>query len=152
VRRRLALIAIALLTSSCAALAPHAANAPPRTPTATKLATADAIPRANGTPHLSRPTERAARRAATRFLTSYLRLTYGHATRNREVRELVGAPPRVPAAVRRLHPRVVRLELTWTGPTRVSVLATIDDGRAHYPVAILLTRQASGFRVVALEP
>jgi hypothetical protein len=82
----------------------------------------------------------------------YLRLTYGHTTRDQTVHRLVGARPRVPAAVRRLHPRVVRLELGWAGSTRVTILATIDDGRDSYPVAIHLTRQTAGFRVVALEP
>jgi hypothetical protein len=148
--RRLAIVAIALIASSCPTLTPRAT--PPQRATITAHAHSAIRPKPDGTPHPGARVERAALHVATQFLTGYLRLTYGHATRDQTVHRLVGAPLRVPEMVRRLHPRVVRLELDWAGPMRVTVLATINDSRGSYPVAIGLSRQGSGFRVVALEP
>ena len=78
--------------------------------------------------------ERAARRAALRFIYGYLRFTYGRATSQPAPHGLAPVRrPTCPPAVRRRHPRIVRSRLEWTSPFDATALATINDGRTLLP-------------------
>jgi hypothetical protein len=99
----------------------------------------------------------AARTAALAFTDSWLAFTYGHAGAS-ELQALSAAlrsrlaasPPRVPTAIRALHPRVASLALTREG-TRRSADANVTDGPDTYQVIALLARTHAGWLVIALR-
>ena len=99
----------------------------------------------------------AARRAALAFTNSYLNYTYGHATANQlrdltpELRATITAnPPRVPATIHALHPRIATLALTPHRPGWQAD-ANITDGQNTYQVISLLDRFRDEWLVVALK-
>jgi hypothetical protein len=115
-----------------------------------------AAPIARATPP-GRPPQ-AARSAASRFLRSYLRFTYGHvqARRLRDVtawvrRRLAANPPRVPRAVRALRPIVRSLALERRGSGWTAV-AAVADGRSTYVVVFDLTNKAGTWAVSSIHP
>jgi len=63
-----------------------------------------------------------------------------------------GAPPDVPIAIRKHHPRVTRITFDWTSLSAATAVATIRDGRASYPVTLRLARRGGAFHVVGLDP
>ena len=101
----------------------------------------------------------AARRAALAFTNSYLAYTYGHATASQlrdltpELRAAITAnPPRVPATIHALHPRIATLALTplphhpgWQAD------ANVTDGQDTYQVISLVGRIHGEWLVVALK-
>jgi len=98
----------------------------------------------------------AARRAALAFTNSYLDYTYGHATAkqlrdlSRELRAAITAnPPRVPATIHALHPRIATLALTPHHPDWLAD-ANVTDGQDTYQVISLVGRIHSEWLVVAL--
>ena len=99
----------------------------------------------------------AARRAALAFTNSYLDYTYGHTTAT-QLRDLTPQlrttittnPPRVPATIHALHPRIATLALTphrpgWQADTNVT------DGQHTYQVISLVVRIHGEWLVVALK-
>jgi hypothetical protein len=99
----------------------------------------------------------AARRAALAFTNSYLNYTYGHATANQlrdltpELRATITAnPPRVPATIHALHPRIATLALTPHRPGWQAD-ANITDGQDTYQVISLAGRIHGEWLVVALK-
>jgi hypothetical protein len=145
-----ALLPLLLAVAGCSAV-PVATTSP-----STTVPTVPTVPPASAAsdlaPHPGPRVERAAHRAAAQFIHGYLRLTYGQGSAPRAVTALVGAPPDVPVAVRRRHPRVTRIRVDWTSPSAAAAVATISDGRASYPVTLRLARRGASFRVVGLDP
>jgi hypothetical protein len=99
----------------------------------------------------------AARRAALAFTNSYLDYTYGHAAASRlrdltlELRAAITAnPPRVPATIHALHPRIATLVLTPHRPGWQAD-ANVTDGQNTYQVISLLDRFRDEWLVVALK-
>jgi hypothetical protein len=97
----------------------------------------------------------AARRAALAFTNSYLSYTYGHAAASQlrdltpEQRAAITAnPPRVPATIHALHPRLATLALTPHHPGWQAD-ANVTDGQDTYQVITLLDRLGGQWLVVA---
>jgi hypothetical protein len=103
-------------------------------------------------PHPGPRVERAADQTAAQFIHGYLRLTYHQGNAPHTVTALVGAPPDVPIAIRKHHPRVTRITFDWTSLSAATAVATIRDGRASYPVTLRLARRGGAFHVVGLDP
>ena len=104
---------------------------------------------------LSGPTT--ARQAALAFTTSYLDYTYGHATPSQlhdltpQLRATITAnPPRVPATMHALHPRIATLALTPHHPAWQAD-ANVTDGQDTYQVIGLVGRIHGEWLVVALK-
>ena len=100
----------------------------------------------------------AARRAALGFTHSYLGYTYDHPAADQlhdltpTLRAAIAAnPPRVPTAIRALHPRVASLALTRDG-ARWLVDANVTDGQDTYQVTSLVGDIRGDWLVVALRP
>jgi hypothetical protein len=100
----------------------------------------------------------AARRAALAFTNSYLDYTYGHATPSQlrdltpELRAAITAnPPRVPATIHALHPRIATLALTPHRPGWWLADANVTDGQDTYQVISLIGRTHREWLVVALK-
>jgi hypothetical protein len=100
----------------------------------------------------------AARRAALAFTNSYLNYTYGHATANRlrdltpQLRTTITTnPPRVPATIHALHPRIARLALTPHPPGSWLADANVTDGQNTYQVISLIGRIHREWLVVTLK-
>jgi hypothetical protein len=100
----------------------------------------------------------AARRAALEFTHSYLIYTYDHPAAGQlhdvtpKLRVSIAAtPPRVPAAIRALHPRIASLALTRDG-ARWLADANVTDGQDTYQVTSVLARVHGDWLVVALRP
>ena len=88
----------------------------------------------------------AARRAALAFTHSYLDYTYNHPVADQlrdltpKLRVSIAAnPPRVPANIRTLHPRIASLALTRDG-ARWLADANVTDGQNTYQITSLLAR------------
>jgi len=99
----------------------------------------------------------AARRAALAFTNSYLDYTYGHANVSQlraltpELQAAIAAnPPRVPATIQALHPRIATLALTPHHPGWQAD-ANITDGQNTYQVISLIGRIHREWLVVALK-
>jgi hypothetical protein len=99
----------------------------------------------------------AARQAALAFTNSYLDYTYGHATASQlrdltpELRAAVAAnPPRVPAIIQALHPRIATLALTPHPPGSWLAEANVTDGQNTYQVISLIGRIHREWLVIAL--
>jgi hypothetical protein len=99
----------------------------------------------------------AARQAALAFTNSYLDYTYGHATASQlrdltpELRAAITAnPPRVPATIHALHPRLATLELTPHHPDW-QANANVTDGQSTYQVISLVARIHREWLVLALK-
>ena len=99
----------------------------------------------------------AARRAALAFTNSYLNYTYGHAAVSqlhdltRELRAAItDNPPRVPATIHALHPRIATLALTPHHPAWQAD-ANVTDGQDTYQVISLAGRIHGEWLVVALK-
>jgi hypothetical protein len=99
-----------------------------------------------------------AERVARRFLRGYLPYTYGQRARPgvdavaapRLARTLAGRPPRVPARVARLRPRLVGLQSEALGGGRLETVAFVEDGERQYALALWLALTERGWRVVGL--
>ena len=100
----------------------------------------------------------AARRAALGFTHSYLDYTYDHPAAG-QLRDLTpklrasitANPPRVPANIRALHPRIASLALTRDG-ARWLADANVTDGQDTYQITSVLARVHGDWLVVALRP
>ena len=99
----------------------------------------------------------AARRAALGFTHSYLDYTYDHPAAGQlrdltpRLRASIAAnPPRVPANIRALHPRIASLALTRDG-ARWLADANVTDGQDTYQVTSVLARVRGDWLVVALR-
>jgi hypothetical protein len=99
----------------------------------------------------------AARRAALAFTNSYLNYTYGHAAASQlhdvtpELRAAMTAnPPRVPATIQALHPRIATFALTPHPPGSWLAEANVTDGQSTYQVISLIGRIHREWLVVAL--
>jgi hypothetical protein len=142
-----AVLPLLLAAAGCSAV-PLATTSPSTTvPTVTPASAASDL-----APHPEPWIERAAHRAAAQFIHGYLRLTYGQGNAPHAVTALVGAPPDVPVAIRKHHPRVTRITFDWTSLSAATAVATIRDGRASYPVTLHLARRGGAFHVVGLDP
>jgi hypothetical protein len=98
-----------------------------------------------------------ARRAALAFTNSYLAYTYGHANVSQlhdltpELQAATAAnPPRVPATIQALHPRIATLALTPHPPGSWLAEANVTDGQNTYQVISLIGRIHREWLVVAL--
>ena len=170
-RTRLFLAAVATILAGAGVLtfldAPH--GRPPRHPPAPAARTSPSpgtavtvapveTPNAPRSPAAGTPVSRhgveAAKRAARRFLADYLPYTYGR-RRARSIRRatarlrrrLATQRPRVPAAVRRRHPRVLLVQAEDVSPTHAAVTALVSDGDHRYTVELELHRARSGWTV-----
>jgi hypothetical protein len=99
----------------------------------------------------------AARRAALGFTQSYLDYTYGHVAADhlRDLTPMLRAaiaanPPRVPASIRALRPRIASLALTGHG-ARWLADANVTDGEDTYQVMSLIGRVNGDWLAVALR-
>jgi len=99
----------------------------------------------------------AARRAALAFTDSYLDYTYGHAAASQlhdvtpELRAAITThPPRVPATIHVLHPRIATVALTPHHPGWQAD-ANVTDGQNTYQVTSLLDRLGGEWLVVTLK-
>jgi hypothetical protein len=99
----------------------------------------------------------AARRAALAFTNSYLDYTYGHANVSQlrdltpELQAAIAAnPPRVPATIQALHPRIATLALTPHPPGSWLAETNVTDGQNTYQVISLIGRIHREWLVVAL--
>jgi hypothetical protein len=108
-------------------------------------------------PAAPRSGPRAARRAALGFTQSYLAYTYGQAGAG-QLRDLIPTlraaiaanPPRVPAAIRALHPRIASIALT-RDHTRWLSNTNVTDGQNTYQVTSVLARIRGHWLVIALR-
>jgi hypothetical protein len=99
----------------------------------------------------------AARRAALGFTHSYLDYTYDHPVAG-QLRDLTpklripiaANPPRVPANIRALHPRIATLALTREG-ARWLVDANVTDGQDTYQATSILARARGDWLIVTLR-
>lgn len=99
----------------------------------------------------------AARQAALAFTNGYLDYTYGHAAASQlrdltpELQAAITAnPPRVPATIHALHPRIATVALTPHHPGWQAD-ANVTDGQQTYQVISLLDRLGGEWLVVALK-
>jgi hypothetical protein len=99
----------------------------------------------------------AAGRAALTFTNSYLNYTYDHAAASQlhdltpELRAAITTnPPRVPATIHALHPRIATLALTPHHPGWQAD-ANVTDGQHTYQVISLLGRFGGEWLVVTLQ-
>jgi hypothetical protein len=114
----------------------------------------DAIPEAGRSAD-----ERAAMRAARRFLAGYLPYSYGRGSADRIeataaplASMLRRQPPRVPAADRQLHPQLVSLEVaSVNGDLGLDLEAVIDDGRRRYSMIVAVRPAGERWLVTALS-
>jgi hypothetical protein len=105
---------------------------------------------------LSGPT--AARQTALTFTNSYLDYTYGHAAAS-QLRDLTPQlraaittnPPRVPATIHALHPRIATLALTTPHRSAWLADANVTDGEQTYQVISLARRIHGEWLVVELK-
>ena len=95
-----------------------------------------------------------AKAAAERFLAGYLPYTYGRgrahnlpAATDELRRALAGARPRVPRSERGRPAEVVTLQIAGAGPSRMGMLALVDDGRRSYTVHMALARYGGDWKV-----
>jgi hypothetical protein len=168
-RVRLFAIAVALIAAVTAVLAVHGHGAPAARPVR-PAPTPFAVPSGTPWPEQRAPSEEgdssaaraaspadvaAGKRAARAFLAGYLPYTYGHAVRLRAAaaalrRTLRSQPPRVPAAERRRHARVVALQSDGVSRRHASVTALVDDGARRYSVTLELAHRSAGWIVTSL--
>ena len=173
-RRRLFTLAAAIIAAAAfiVALAAHPAGKPTRESSRTRPATAPLLtfsgapaPIATATP--AAPSEEglpsgsgsrrdvvSSRRVARAFLAGYLPYTYGRRSAQRIThassalrRELLADRPRVPAAERRLQPRLELLQSDGVSHELARLHALVDDGRRRYLVALELARTPQGWIV-----
>lgn len=101
---------------------------------------------------------RQAERVARRFLAGYLPYSYGRgqvravgSSASEALRaELAALPPRVPARVRRLRPRISALQAEATGAGSIAFVALIDDGARTYSLAMALEPAGRTWQVTGL--
>lgn len=98
-----------------------------------------------------------AERVARRFLSGYLRFTYGQgdAAAIRSIspgleRRLAAAAPRVDAQTRALRPRVSALQAENLSRASVDLIAFVDDGARSYSFPLRLTRAGGAWQVSGL--
>jgi hypothetical protein len=97
----------------------------------------------------------AAKAAARRFLSGYLRYSYGQAeARHIDAaadelrRRLASDPPRVPPGEQARRPHVLLLHADGAGPVRAAIVALVSDGARRYTVRLELEQRRSGWIVV----
>ena len=102
---------------------------------------------------------RAATATARAFLDGYLPYSYGRSDAGkiraaawRLLRELEASPPRVPAAVARVRPRLIstRAEAA-TGDLNVDVLAVVEDGQRRYRILLAVRHAGHRWIVTAIR-
>jgi hypothetical protein len=101
---------------------------------------------------------RRAERVARRFLAGYLPYSYGRgrmsavgSSASPALRaELAARPPRVPARVRRLNPRISALQAEATGADSIAFVALIDDGARSYGLTLALEPAGRTWQVTGL--
>jgi hypothetical protein len=173
-RPRLFAIAVALIAAAAAVLtqlerpAPPPRAQPPDGPAVAVSSTPEAVPTSAASAPLAQPSEEGTRtpvaasgadvamskRAARRFLASYLPYTYGRG-RARGIRPATPAlrrrlsanRPRVPARERRRAPRLVLLQSDTVGHRDAELVALVSDGRRRYTVGLELARTGGGWQV-----
>ncbi len=175
-RPRLFAIAVALIAATAAVLAlrghastPRPADQPFRPVASSSPSTLDVpagaasseqrAPSEEGDPTAARAASpvdvAAAKRAARLFLSGYLPYTYGHAGRlpaaTEQLRSILRSePPRVPAAERHRHPRIVELQSDGVSREHAEVTALVDDGARRYTVTLELAHRPAGWTVTSL--
>jgi hypothetical protein len=111
------------------------------------------------TPQWTPASEADTKATAETFLSGYLAYLYGQAAAS-QVRDATGSfvhslergHLQVPPGIRALHPRVVSLDVSPRGPGRVLAVALVGDAEVvHYPIRLVLTESARGWRVSGLE-
>jgi hypothetical protein len=168
-RARLFLVAVVAIVLGAAVLAllddppsrepdrarPPGAAAPAR---ADASALALALPSEEGDPPAAAEASpgdvRAAKLATRRFVTGYLRFSYGQArtgaidsVSDELRRRLETEPPRVPPSERARQPRIVLVQAEGVSDVRASTLALVSDGARRYTVRLELERRRSGWLV-----
>ena len=177
-RPRLFAIAVALIAATAAVLALHGhastspsrPTEPPFHPAASPAPVTPSVPAGAPTTEQRAPSEEgdppaaraasardvaAGKRAARAFLAGYLPYTYGRAGRitaasGQLLRTLRSQPPRVPAAERHRHPRVLALQSDGVSRARAEVSALVADGARRYTVTLELARRRAGWIVTSL--
>lgn len=145
-----ALVVLLTLERPPGPAADPAASAPnPALPSEAPPATGDRAP--------ARAELAAARRTVKRFLAGYLAYSYGRGTAADIAgaspqlrRELAAEPPRVPARVARLRPRVLTVQLESEGTANVEATALVEDGRRTYSTVLELDQAGAGWQVGSL--
>lgn len=100
-----------------------------------------------------------AERAARRFLAGYLPYSYGRGEMTAAAGsiaspaladELAASPPRVPADVQELTPRISALQAETVAADSIEFVALIDDGERSYSLAMALEPSGRAWQVTGL--